>query len=97
MEYRTLAGTDLVVSAVGFGIWTVGTTWWGIRDRAVGVRLLREAFDLGVTFYDTADTYAAGEAETILREALSSVRARIVIGTKFVLRHLPLPGNERPA
>ncbi|MDW8046843.1 MAG: aldo/keto reductase [Chloroflexota bacterium] len=83
MEYRTLAGTGLTVSAVGFGVWTVGTTWWGIRDRQLGIRLLREAFDLGITFFDTADTYAAGEAETILRDALGSVRDRIVIGTKF--------------
>lgn len=83
MEYRRLGGTDLVLSAVGFGVWTVGTTWWGIRDRSVGIRLLREAFDLGITFFDTADTYAAGEAETILREALGHVRHQIVIGTKF--------------
>ncbi|GBD22923.1 General stress protein 69 [bacterium HR29] len=83
MEYRTLAGTDLTISAVGFGVWTVGTTWWGIKDRQVGIRLLREAFDLGITFFDTADTYAAGEAETILHDALGEVRDRIVIGTKF--------------
>lgn len=83
MEYRRLGGTDLVLSAVGFGVWTVGTTWWGIRDRSVGIRLLREAFDLGITFFDTADTYAAGEAETILREALGHVRHQIVVGTKF--------------
>jgi len=83
MEYRVLSGTDLTVSAVGFGVWTVGTTWWGIKDRSVGIRLLREAFDLGITFFDTADTYAAGEAETILRAALGDRRSEIVIGTKF--------------
>lgn len=83
MEYRVLSGTDLTVSAVGFGVWTVGTTWWGIKDRSVGIRLLREAFDLGITFFDTADTYAAGEAETILRDALGDRRSEIVIGTKF--------------
>ncbi len=83
MEYRPLAGTPLTVSAVGFGVWTVGTTWWGIKDRSVGIRLLREAFDLGITFFDTADTYAAGEAETILRDALGDRRSQIVIGTKF--------------
>lgn len=100
VEYRRLAGTDLVVSTVGFGVWTVGTTWWGIRDRSVGIRLLREAFDLGVTFFDTADTYAAGEAETILREALGDVRDRIVIGTKFgydIYRYPETNGQrERP-
>ena len=47
MEYRKVKGTPLTVSAVGFGVWTVGTTWWGVTDRAEGVRLLRRAFDLG--------------------------------------------------
>ena len=80
MEYRQIQGTPLTVSAVGFGVWTVGTTWWGVRDRAAGIDLLRRAFDLGVTFFDTADTYAGGDAETILAEALGHVRDRIVIG-----------------
>lgn len=83
MEYRNIRGTDLTVSAVGFGVWTVGTTWWGIKDRAVGIDLLRQAFDQGVTFFDTADTYSNGDAETILREALGDKRDQIIIATKF--------------
>jgi aryl-alcohol dehydrogenase-like predicted oxidoreductase len=83
MEYRDLRGTDLKVSAVGFGVWTVGTTWWGVRERADGIRMLREAFDLGLNFFDTGDTYADGAAETILQEALGDVRERILIATKF--------------
>lgn len=83
MEYRRIRGTDLEVSTVGFGVWTVGTTWWGIKDRQVGIDLLRRAFDRGVTFYDTADTYDSGNAETILKEALGDKRDQIVIATKF--------------
>lgn len=83
MEYRKIEGTPLTVSAVGFGVWTVGTTWWGVTDRAEGIRLLRRAFELGITFFDTADTYDSGGAETILREALGDVRDQIVIGSKF--------------
>lgn len=100
MEYRKIASTPLTVSAVGFGVWTVGTTWWGVKDRATGITLLRQAFDLGVTFFDTADTYASGDAETILQEALGDVRDRIVIGTKFgydIYNHPDRPGQqERP-
>jgi aryl-alcohol dehydrogenase-like predicted oxidoreductase len=100
MEYRRVLGTDLTVSALGFGVWTVGTTWWGIKDRRVGVDLLRRAFELGVTFFDTADTYASGDAETILREALGEHRNEIVIGTKFgydIYNHPDRPGQqERP-
>ena len=83
MRYRQIGGTELTVSEVGFGVWTVGTTWWGVKDRDLGVRLLQRAFDLGITFFDTADTYSNGDAEVILRDALGDKREQIVIGTKF--------------
>lgn len=100
MEYRKIRGTDLTVSAVGFGVWTVGTTWWGVKDRQTGIDLLRQAFDLGVTFFDTADTYASGDAEVILKEAIGQHRDKIVIGTKFgydIYNNPERPGQqERP-
>lgn len=83
MKYRTITGTDLRVSEVGFGVWSVATTWWGVKDRSFGVRLLQEALDTGITFYDTADTYALGEGETILSEAFPGKRDQLVIATKF--------------
>lgn len=100
MKYREFKGTGLTVSEVGFGVWTVGTTWWGVKDRADGIALLRRAFDLGITFFDTADTYASGDAETILAEALGDKRDQIVIGSKFgydIYNHPDRPGQqERP-
>jgi len=100
MEYRRINGTPLTVSTVGFGVWTVGTTWWGVKERSTGIALLRRAFELGVTFFDTADTYANGDAETILHEALGDVRDRIVIGSKFgydIYSNAERPGQqERP-
>ena len=83
MKYRTLGNTGIEVSAVGFGLWTVSTGWWGIEDERHGLDLLREAYDAGVTFFDTADTYGEGKGETMLAEALSDVRDCIVIATKF--------------
>ncbi len=83
MKYRRLHRTDLTLSEVGFGVWTVATNWWSVIDEAQGVRLLRKAFDLGVTFYDTADTYGNGAGETILAKAFQGRRHEIVIGTKF--------------
>jgi aryl-alcohol dehydrogenase-like predicted oxidoreductase len=83
MQYRTLPNTDLSVSTVGFGLWTVTTTWWGIREDAVGIDLLRRAHDLGVTFFDTADTYGDGKGETLLAEALGDRRDSTIIATKF--------------
>ncbi|MBI4341140.1 MAG: aldo/keto reductase [Candidatus Omnitrophica bacterium] len=83
MKYRAIAPTDVTVSEVGFGVWTVSTSWWGINDEALGIRLLQQAFDLGITFFDTADTYGNGLGETILAKALGDQRGRITIGTKF--------------
>ncbi len=83
MHYRTLGSTNLRLSAVGFGVWTVSTSWWGISDEEQGINLLRKAYELGVTFFDTADTYGNGKGETMLAEALGHVREKIVIGTKF--------------
>lgn len=85
MKYRVFPGTDLSVSEVGFGVWTVSAGWWGEYSDAEAIRLLHHAADLGVTFFDTGDTYGDGRGETILAEAftIAGARDRIVIGTKF--------------
>jgi aryl-alcohol dehydrogenase-like predicted oxidoreductase len=84
MKYRRLGATELEVSEVGFGVWSVATNWWGVTDDALGRRLLRAAYDLGINFYDTADVYGNGKGETLLAEALADVpRDRLVIATKF--------------
>ena len=83
MQYRTLGGTDLQLSAIGFGVWSVSTPWWGITDDDVGISLLRQAYDRGITFFDTADTYGTGKGEEMLPTALGDVRDKIVIATKF--------------
>jgi aryl-alcohol dehydrogenase-like predicted oxidoreductase len=101
MQYRKLGDSGLKVSAVGFGVWTVSTKMWGIEDPAVGVDLLKRAFDLGITFYDTADVYGDGKGETILKDALGGKRDEIVIATKFGYDFYGFPGiqegqRERP-
>lgn len=82
MRYVPFGTTDLQVSQLGFGVWTVGTSWWGITDKQVGIELLRRAYDLGVTFFDTASTYGDGFGEELVAEALGDVRDQIVIATK---------------
>jgi len=83
VKYRTLGKTNITVSEVGFGVWTVGTTWWGIKDEDFGVDLMRQAYDLGITFFDNADSYGDGKGEEMLARALGDVRDKIVIATKF--------------
>jgi aryl-alcohol dehydrogenase-like predicted oxidoreductase len=83
MKYRNLGNTDIAVSEVGFGVWTVSTGWWGevVDDRSV--RLLRQAHERGINYFDTADTYGSGKGETLLADAFGHMRESIVISTKI--------------
>ncbi len=83
MRYRNLAGTDIAVSEVGFGVWTVSTGWWGEVDDERSVRLLRRAFEKGINYFDTADTYGSGKGETLLADAFGGMRDEVVISTKI--------------
>jgi len=83
MKYRTLGGTEIAVSEVGFGVWTVSTGWWGEVDDARSVRLLRQAYEQGINYFDTADTYGSGKGETILADAFGHMRENVVISTKI--------------
>ncbi|MDA0988774.1 MAG: aldo/keto reductase [Chloroflexi bacterium] len=83
MKYRILGKTNLEVSEVGFGVWTVSTGWWGKIEERDGMALLNQAVDLGINFFDTGDTYGLGYGEEILAKALGKKRNDILIGTKF--------------
>jgi aryl-alcohol dehydrogenase-like predicted oxidoreductase len=82
MRYRSLGGTGTRVSEVGFGVWTVSTGWWGEVDDQRSVRLLRRAFEKGINYFDTADTYGSGKGETLLADAFCGMRDEIIISTK---------------
>ncbi|MDQ4080864.1 MAG: aldo/keto reductase [Gemmatimonadota bacterium] len=84
MRYRTFPNTDISVSELGFGLWTVSTGWWGEKSDAEAIALMRTARDEhGVTFFDAADTYGDGRSERQLAEAFRGRRGEIVIGTKI--------------
>ncbi len=83
MRYRPLAGTDLQVSELGFGVWTISAGWWGEYSDEQAIALIHRALDRGVTFFDTADTYGDGRGETLLARAIAGRRDDVVIGTKF--------------
>ncbi|MGI4894911.1 MAG: aldo/keto reductase [Janthinobacterium lividum] len=79
-----LLGGDLPVNRLGFGTMQFpGDGVWGEpADRAATVRVLRRAVELGVTFFDTADSYGPAVAEPLLKEALHPYADDIVIATK---------------
>jgi aryl-alcohol dehydrogenase-like predicted oxidoreductase len=105
MKHRNLAGTDLSLSEVGFGVWSVSTNWWGEVREEDGISLLKKAFEKGITFFDTADSYGEGYGEEMLGKALGNRRKEIVIGTKFgydldaprEARHQERPQDWSPA
>ncbi|MEV5431016.1 aldo/keto reductase [Streptomyces sp. NPDC052701] len=89
---RVLGRSGIEVSALGFGCWAIGGEWrstdgqplgWGRVDDEESVRAVRRALDLGVTFFDTADTYGAGHSERVLGRALGRRRADVVVATKW--------------
>jgi aryl-alcohol dehydrogenase-like predicted oxidoreductase len=83
VKTREFGTSGITGSAVGFGLWTVSTGWWGDVTDDQAIALIREAFDLGITLYDTADTYGEGRGERLLAKALGDRRDQITIATKF--------------
>ncbi len=82
MRFRTYKNTDLTVSEVGFGLWTISTGWWGNFTEGEAIALMHKAFDLGITLFDAADTYGNGLSEELLAKAFPKQRDQIVIATK---------------
>src|SRR5260370_13377378 len=72
MRTRRFGDTDLECSAIGFGTWALGSDWWGEHEDPDA--LISSALDLGVTFFDTANTYGQGLHEEILGAALPRAR-----------------------
>lgn len=87
MEYRTLAHTDLTLSAITFGSWAAGGWMWGKSNHDEAVRAIKAAYELGMTSIDTAPIYGQGESERIVGEAIRGIpRDRVQILTKFGMR-----------
>ena len=102
MEFRRLGRSGIKVSPLGLGTARMAGLGWhdelAPQDPAQaqrdGVRLIQAAVDLGVTFFDTAESYGQGLSERILGEALRGRRDGIVVATKFAL--YPKPDQEDP-
>lgn len=83
MKKRTLGNNNLEVSAIGLGCMGMSFSYGPPKDKVEMTALLREAVDRGVTFFDTAEVYGPFTNEELLGEALTPVRDRVVIATKF--------------
>lgn len=79
MKSRQLGNSGLRVSAIGFGC--MGLSFPNAPAKEQSIQLLRDAFDNGITFFDTAQTY--GNNEELVGEAIQSFRNEIIVATKF--------------
>ncbi|MCB1765009.1 MAG: aldo/keto reductase [Candidatus Competibacteraceae bacterium] len=83
MQKRTLGHRGLEVSALGLGCMGLNFGYGSGISKEESIKLIRHAFDLGVTFFDTAETYGPFTNEEIVGEALQPIRDQVVIATKF--------------
>jgi aryl-alcohol dehydrogenase-like predicted oxidoreductase len=102
MQKRKLGNSNLEVSAIGLGCMGMSFSYGPPKDKQEMISLLRTAVERGITFFDTAEVYGPYTNEELLGEALSPLRDRVVIATKFGFNLNPdgSPGwqglNSRP-
>jgi aryl-alcohol dehydrogenase-like predicted oxidoreductase len=95
MQKRELGGSGLEVSAIGLGCMGISFSYSTKLPKDEGVKLIRDAVDRGVTFFDTAEVYGPFENEEVVGEALRPFRDRVVIATKFGFDIDPSTGQNR--
>jgi myo-inositol catabolism protein IolS len=96
MEYVKLGNTDMDVSRITFGAMELGggnafaggMNRWAVKSDEENIKLLRTAFENGLTTFDTAELYGAGHSEIIVGKALRDIRKDCIIATKISPHHL---------
>ncbi|WP_300601004.1 aldo/keto reductase [Niabella sp.] len=83
MQKRALGNNGLEVSALGLGCMGLSFGYGQPTEKTEAIKLLRSAFEQGITFFDTAEAYGPYANEELLGEALAPFRNKVVIATKF--------------
>jgi len=83
MKKRELGKSGLEVSALGLGCMGLSFGYGPAADKQDAIKLIRAAYDKGVTFFDSAEAYGPYTNEELLGEALEPFRKEVVIATKF--------------
>jgi len=91
MEYRRLGASGFTVPVLSYGCGTFGGKGeffkaWGATDETGARRLLDICLEAGVSMFDTADIYSAGESERILGTAIKGRRDKVIVSTKATFR-----------
>ena len=98
MKKRQLGNSGLEVSALGLGCMGLSFGYGPATEKEEAIKLIRAAFERGVTFFDTAEAYGPYTNEELLGEALEPFRKNVVIATKFGFKDgkPPLGMDSRP-
>src|SRR6201989_2273288 len=98
MQKRKLGKNGLEVSALGFGCMGLSFGFGPATEKNEAIKIIRAAYDGGVTFFDTAEAYGPFTNEELVGEALAHVRDKVVIATKFGFENgVPSQGtNSKP-
>jgi aryl-alcohol dehydrogenase-like predicted oxidoreductase len=80
MEYRTVGKSGLKVSEIGLGTNAFG---WRLTNERACIEIINTAFELGINFIDTAETYGDGRSEEIIGKAIKRNRTQYIVATKF--------------
>src|ERR1700761_1927876 len=83
MKKRKLGNSGLEVSALGLGCMNMTAAYGPAADKSEMIKLIHSAHEKGVTLFDTAEAYGPFANEELVGEALSPIRDRVVIATKF--------------
>jgi aryl-alcohol dehydrogenase-like predicted oxidoreductase len=83
MQKRTLGTSGLEVSALGLGCMGLSFGYGPATEKEQGIKLIRTAYESGVTFFDTAEAYGPWLNEELVGEAVEPFRDKVVIATKF--------------
>lgn len=83
MKSRELGKTGLQVSELGLGCMGLTFGYGPATNETEAIALIQKAYDLGITFFDSAEAYSQGVNEALLGKAVKSFRNKIVIATKF--------------
>jgi aryl-alcohol dehydrogenase-like predicted oxidoreductase len=89
MQTRTLGKSGLKVSALGLGCMGMSFSYGAPKDEGEMITLMHKAVDLGITFFDTAEVYGPWINEELVGKALSPMREKVVIATKFGFNCVP--------
>lgn len=96
MDRVVLGDSDLSVSPIAVGTWQLSPRFWGPQSKDDAMAAMKFAFDRGINFFDTAEAYGDGYAETVLGEVVRDLpRDELVLATK-VFNHFNPDGSRYP-